>query len=264
MCAAPQLDWTNLPELLPLCIEFAVKKHDEGRLDPHEVASRIANELGVDDIDAYASDAFKTLMEEGVGLAFESADAAAIAAIFAKNSKPVMTAVMAFAQGSAGKEELVRALNELCFGSSAELQAVLQKSLHISDKLADEMSNALGPYAVSVYCFAATFKIYKSATDDAKAATQRRIEIERLANEALARLRAERSALDVFLSDWMLERIIPFSEGVQAIDRAVLEDDDDAYIAANSDLWKLLGRETGYSTASEFDDLMLSDDAFRL
>ena len=45
---------------------------------------------------------------------------------------------------------------------------------------------------------------------------------------------------------------------------AILEDDDNAYIAANADLWKLLGREAAYSNAAEFDELMLSDDVFRL
>ena len=84
MCAAPQFDWTNLAKLLSLCIEFAANKHEGGHLDSREVASRIANELDVDDIVTNASDAFGELIEEGVGLAFENADAVAIAAVFAK------------------------------------------------------------------------------------------------------------------------------------------------------------------------------------
>ena len=264
MDGVPQLDWSSLSKLLPLCIEFATKRREEGRLDVREVMSRIAGEFGVEDVDAFAADRFQSLLSEGLGLAFESAEAAEIAAVFARNSKPVMTAVMAFAQGSADGVEFVRTLNELCFGSSDALQAILQKSLHIPDAVADEISSALGPYTVSVYCFAVTFKIYKSTAADAEAAKERRIEAERLASEALAQLQAERAEMDAFLSGWMLERIIPFSEGVQAMDRAILEDDDDAYVAANADLWRLLGREVAYRDASGFDDLMLSDSAFLL
>ena len=264
MSETPQLDYAALTRLLPLCIEFAEKKHAEETIDPHEAISRIGKEFGIQDVDKFAVDQLQKALTEGMGLAFENADATEIAAVFAKNSGPVMTAAVKFAQKATDKAELVRTLNELCLGSTAELQAILQKSLGIPDSLADSISNKLGPYTVSVYCFAAAFKIYKSAAADAEAARERRIEIECLANEAIAKLKAERAEMDKLLSDWMLDRLLPFSEGVQAMDRAILEDDDDAYIAANAGLWNLLGREAAYSTASEFDNLMLSDEAFRL
>ena len=264
MSDTPQLEWSTLPKLLPLCIEFAKKKHEEGAIDLHEAVERIGQEFGIEDIDQYSVDQLQKLLTEGFSLAFEDTDAEAIATVFINNSKPVMAAIVKFVQEKDGEVELIQTLTELCLGSTKELQAILQKSLQIPDVIADEISNVLGPYTVSVYCFAAAFKIYKSAAADARAAKERRIEIERLANEAITQLKAERATLDKLLSDWMLERIIPFSEGVQAMDRAILEDDDNAYIAANADLWKLLGREAAYSNAAEFDELMLSDDVFRL
>ena len=259
-----QLDWAAIPKLLPVCLEFADKKRNKESIDLREAVNRIGGALGIEDVDQFSADRFQAFLADGLGGAFDDANANAIAAVFAKNSKPLMTAFASFAHGDMNVAALKRTMDELCLGSTGELQAILQKSLHIPDELASVISDKLGPYTVTVYCFAAAFKIYAAAAADAKAAKERRIEAERLANEAIAKLKAERAEMDKILSDWMLDRIIPFSEGVQAMDRAILDDDDDAYITANADLWKLLGREAAYSNASEFDDLMLSDDAFKL
>lgn len=260
----PQLEWSALPRLLSLCVQFAEEKHKNGTIDIHEAMASIGKELGIEDIDTYSAELVQKTLREGIGFAFENADAKAIAAIFIKNSKPVMTVIAKFAQGAINEKELVQTLNGLCFSSASELQTILQKSLHIPDALADSIADVLGPYTVSVYCFAAAFKIYKTAAADAKAAKERRIEAERLANEAIAQLKSERAEMEKLLSAWMLERIIPFSEGAQAMDRAILEDDDDAYIAANAQLWELFGRKAAYSNATEFDELMLSDATFKL
>ena len=253
-----------LEKLLPICLDFARRKHAGEKIDLQEAANTIAQALGIENIDEHAVQQIEKTLQEGLGQAFEHADAAAIAAIFVQSCEPVMSALLEFAQGGKTAEELVTLLNELCFGSAESLQSILKKALGISGETAESISKIFGDYAVSVYCFAAAAKIYNAAARDAKLAKERRIEIERLANESIAHLEAERADMENMLNGWLLERLVPFGEGMSAMDQAILENDDDGFIRANAELWKLLGRDAAYKNASEFDALMESDEVFKL
>ena len=65
MSETPQLEWANLPQLLPLCIEFADKKHAGETIDLHEAVERIGNELGIEDVNSFALNKFKNAMPFG-------------------------------------------------------------------------------------------------------------------------------------------------------------------------------------------------------
>ena len=55
-----------------------------------------------------------------------------------------------------------------------------------------------------------------------------------------------------------------FEAGAEAMDSSLLADDADGYIAANANLQRLLGREQQFHNQEEFEDLMASDDVFKL
>ena len=264
MSESLQFEWSALEELLPLCADFVKQKHEGADVDLREAVDAIGRALGIEDVDAFAVDKFNTAMKDGLGLVMSGEDAAAIAALFVKNSKPVMELVVQFATGGSDAVTLVRALNKVCFGDTEMLQSILQHALGISDQAAGSLANAYGPYLVSIYCFTAAFKIYQRAAKDAKLARERRMEAERLSQEAIALIKTEREEMNNLLSNYLLARLLPFDEGVAAMDRAVLDDDDDGFIRANAGLWEVFGRESQYSSAAEFEDLMLSDEAFKL
>lgn len=264
MSEAVQLDWSALKNLMSLCREFEKQSREGEEIELHDAAKKIAQAFGIEDLDKYAKKQFESAMENGVGQAFDKDSAKAIAAIFAGNCKPAMTLVFEYARGGKDATEFIAGLNKICFKSTDKLQSVLQSSLGISDEAASLLTGELGPYLVSVYCFAAAYKIYQSAARDAEAASERRIEAERLSNEAVAQLKARRTEMEALLNSYLLSQLIPFSEGVAAMDQAIVDDDDDGFIFANAELWGLFGRDTQYCTSSEFDGLMLSDDAFRL
>ena len=259
-----KITWQSARDLLELCQEFKTQKNDSQEVDLHDAVKKVGQAFGIEDIDKYAKQKFKGAMESGLGEVFEKGDAKAIAGIFAGNCKPVMGAVYEFAKGGLKPEEFIAELNKVCFGSADKLQAALQKSLGVPDDVAQVLADKLGPYLVSVYCFAAAYKIYQKAASDAAEAKERRVEAERLSEEAVAQLRVEREALEGILSDYLLDRLLPFEEGVVAMDQAILEDNDDGFIAANAQLWELFGRQAQYKDASEFEELMLSDEHFRL
>lgn len=264
MSEAIQLDWSALEKLLPICADFAKQKHEGADVDLRETINAIGQALGIEDVEAFAVDQLKAAMETGLGQVMSSKDAAAIAALFAENSKPIMELVIKFATGGSDAVDFVRALNKICFSSTDKLQLILQHSLGITDEAAASLAGTFGPYLVSIYCFIAAFKIYQRAAKDAQLAKERRIEAERLSKEAIARVKAEREEMNNLLSAYMLNRLLPFDEGIAAMDQAILDDDDDGFIRANAELWRVFGREAQYSNAAEFEDLMLSDETFKL
>ncbi len=175
-----------------------------------------------------------------------------------------MSLAFEFARGEVDSRKFASTLNGLCLENVASLESMLQQALGIPTELSGFLAQKLGPYLVSMYAFAAAYKIYARAAADAQLARDRRIAIERLANEAVGQLQRQRAEMEGFVDTYLLNRLEPFQEGLSAASRAILDNDDDAYIAANNKLWDIFGRESQYENAKEFDDLILSEEVFRL
>lgn len=259
-----RVDWSSLLDLLPACMEFREQALNGEETDLHEVADRVGAAFGISDVDAFAANKVRDAMQDGFAEGLNGPEAKALAGLFASSCKPIMSLVVQFARGGMSAPELLAGMNDVCFGNVSEMQAILQKGLGVPDKTAEFLAGKLGPYLVSVYAFAAAYKIYAKAAKDAELARERRIKIERLANESIAQLQAEREEMERFVDACLLDKLQPFSEGITAMDQAVIDSDDDGYIAANAQLWELFGRKAQYATADEFDDLMQSDEVFRL
>lgn len=264
MASELTLDWSSLVKIIPLCLEFRERALRHEDIDLRDAASRVGTVFGVDDIDQFAVQKIRAAMENGLADAFRSSDAKELAGLFAANARPVMELIARYAQGKLTAEKLIAGLNELCFSNVEKMQLILEEAIGVPDAVAEFLTGKLGPYLVSLYAFAAAYKIYERADQDAALAYERRLEIEQLANEAIAELKRQRSEMEDLVESCLLDQLEPFSEGIAAMDQAVLDCNDDEYIAANAELWRLFRRGTQYETAAEFDGLMLSEDAFRL
>lgn len=258
------LDWQALVNLIPACIEFKEQTARSESPDLHAIAVQAGAALGISDVDQFAVGKVRSALQEGFAGAFDSEGSKELAALFAKNARPVMGLVVKFAQGNLDTSSLVSELNKLCFGNAANIQQVLQESLGVPDQTAEFLARKLGPYLTSVYAFTGAYKIYERAAGDVELARERRIEIERLVDEAIDELKKQRDEMECFVETYMLNKLEPFSNSIYAMNEAILDDDDDQYIAANTELWELFGRSSQYESAEEFDDLMLSDEVFKL
>lgn len=259
-----RVDWAALLDLFPACMEFRDQALSGEEVDLHEVADRVGAAFGISDVDAFVASKVKDAMQDGFAEGLNGPEAKALAGLFASSCKPIMSLVMQFARGGMSAPELLDGMNNICVGNVDKMQTLLQRGLGVPDKTAEYLAGKLGPYLVSVYAFAAAYKIYAKAAKDAELARERRIKIERLANESIAQLQAEREEMDCFVDACLLDKLQPFSEGMAAMDQAVIDSDDDGYIAANARLWELFGREAQYKNADELDALMQSDEVFRL
>ena len=259
-----QINDDTLARLLPLCVQFCKEYKETKTVDLQAAADKVGSVFGIEDVNAFAQAKLENGLIEGFKFAMSEEDAKELTAVFADTFEPAASAIHSFAKGGCASGELLNTLNELAANSTDSIQAILQNSLGIPDELADLLSEKLGPYTVSVYCLAATYKIYRKCAQDAALAKEKRIEIERRCNGAIAQIKAERAEMEKLFNTYMLDNLPAFSDSVSAIDQAILDNDDDGFIAANADLWELFGRKCQYRTAQEFDDFMLSDEAFVL
>lgn len=262
------LSWDALQQLMPLCVEFSEQRKRGEQIDLHDAVNKAAAALGIEDLDGELkqrlSQGLEGTLKEGLGTAFGEEDSKALAAILAGAAEPAAALVLGYAKGELGAEQLVGGLNQLLADNAGALQEALVHSLGIPEELAQPLAEKLGDYQISILCFAAAYKIYRQAARDLCIAREHRIEVERLCADAIAQLKAQRDQMEQLLGAYLLDRLVPFEQGIHAMDEALAAGDDDAFVAANAELWELFGYKAQYSSASEFDDLMLSDQAFKL
>lgn len=108
------------------------------------------------------------------------------------------------------------------------------------------------------------FKEIKTSSDEYKAAREERIRIEQECDVAIQMLQEYRDEMELVVSEYMVEHLTVFGEGLDMMDSALESDDTDKFIQGNNMIQKELGRDSSFSSQDEFDGLMLSDGDFKL
>ena len=63
---------------------------------------------------------------------------------------------------------------------------------------------------------------------------------------------------------YFTEKLEVFRNGIDAMDAAMLEGDINGFLSSNTQIQTALERKPQFHTQKEFDDLMLSDESFKL
>jgi hypothetical protein len=63
---------------------------------------------------------------------------------------------------------------------------------------------------------------------------------------------------------YLTEHLEIFETGFAAMNQAIMDGDVDGYIKGNAEIQRILGFDTQFTNQQEFDDLMVSDIAFKL
>ena len=107
-------------------------------------------------------------------------------------------------------------------------------------------------------------KICSEAISEYQEAKEERIRIQKGCDEQIQILTEYRKDIEKEVSGYLVSNITVFDEAFTIMDDAILNNDSDAYIDANSKIQKKLGRDSQFHSQNEFDDLMTSDDDFKL
>lgn len=261
MSQAITLDWNSASKLISVLVEFHNSRKNNEKVDLGDAADKIAAAFGIEDVTSFLEESIQGGLSESLG----EQGSSAVSAIVAKMYKPVVMGIGKYIQGDINAHQLLDNLNDTYLDGAREFTRVLQNALGFD--LPEDAASLMENYSlviVSVYCFAAAYKIYRKAADDAQIARERRIEVEKLCEESVSQLKARRLEMQAMVDDYLLGHLMPFEVGMKAMDKAVFENDDDGYISSNMELWQALGHEGQYRSKAEFDSLMSSDEAFRL
>ena len=101
----------------------------------------------------------------------------------------------------------------------------------------------------------------KKSLADLKIATENRILIEQECAERIQMIRENRSMMEEAVSDYLYGKMTIFTQAFASMDRAITENDIDAYLAGNNMIQAELSGTTMFSTMDEFDDLMVSENS---
>lgn len=251
----------ELINLLPILLEFIEEKGAKETIDPEETVRKIAKAFGISNLAEFASGKIAAALSEQIG----EENAKKLASIIVSIGIAVAKNVSDYVKGSLSPIDLVSNLDGLYADKTGMLVDVVKSSYKI--ELSPEMEELLKRYsldALAIYCFIAAYKIYEKASDDAQIAHENRLVIERRCKESIAGYERYRFEMETLVDKYLGTRIGFFESGIDAMDSAILADDTDGYIAANASLQESLGRHQQFHTQKEFDDLMRSDDVFKL
>ncbi len=107
-------------------------------------------------------------------------------------------------------------------------------------------------------------KTCKESISEYQEAKEERIRIQKECEEHIQVLMEYRSDLESVVSEYFISNISVFDEAFTQMDEAILNNDSDSYIDANLKIQKQLGKDMQFHSQSDFDDLMSSDDDFKL
>ena len=117
---------------------------------------------------------------------------------------------------------------------------------------------------VSEIAFTEVYKILKQVDEQAELQHEHRVLVQQECEKSIALMRQYREDLNVYVSNYISERMEVFEQGISIMDSAILNNDTNGYIKGNIEIQKMLNYHVQFTNEDEFDDFMNSDDAFVL
>ena len=103
-----------------------------------------------------------------------------------------------------------------------------------------------------------------TALTEKQLAHEERVRIEAEVHEHIKILNAQRSEMEMVVTEYMEHRLEIIEQAFDQIELAILEDNSDLFIGGNNMIQAMLGRQAQFTSQDEFDALMDMDDAFVL
>lgn len=117
---------------------------------------------------------------------------------------------------------------------------------------------------ISFYAAMAAYREVEKSAEEYAAAQDERIALERESHAFIQMLEAYRAEMNDWVNRYLSKHISVFRTSFAVMDRAILENDADRFIQGNADIQRILNYDVQFTNQQEFDDLMDSDEPFKL
>ena len=242
----------------------------KGEIEPKDAAAAVAKDTGTGAAVSYAT-AFTGAVVKG---SMQNASSAYVRSLSKTNlASGLVTTTMdvgktmtRYIRGELTGAQCVEQLGEQGVG---ELGAAMYASIAVAS-VSGSGSVALSVIAGmagSTLGYAAAVAVYQELATSLKEyelAKEQRIQAEQECAEAVLMIRQYRQEMDRAVEQYLTDHLEVISSGFQAMDESILAGDTAGVLAGNAAIQEVLGRKAQFQTQDEFDDLMLSDAAFKL
>ena len=242
----------------------------KGEIEPKDAAAAVAKDTGTGAAVSYAT-AFTGAVVKG---SMQNASSAYVRSLSKTNlASGLVTTTMdigktmtRYIRGELTGAQCVEQLGEQGVG---ELGAAMYASVAVAS-VSGSGSVALSVIAGmagSTLGYAAAVAVYQELAASLKEyelAKEQRIQAEQECAEAVLMIRQYRQEMDRAVEQYLTDHLEVISSGFQAMDESILAGDTAGVLSGNAAIQEVLGRKAQFQTQDEFDDLMLSDAAFKL
>ena len=242
----------------------------KGEIEPKNAAIEVAKDTGTGAALSYAT-AFSGAVVKG---AMQNASSGYVRAL-SKTSLPaqmVSTTVNVgkvmkrYINGEISGAKCIEQLGEDGFG---ELGAAMYSTIAVAavqgaGKTALTIVAGAAGASIGYMAAVAVYQELSTSLKEYEFAVAERKRIEEECAEAVELLRQYREEMIQSYEKYFIEHLTEFKDGLDAMDQAIEDDDADKFLASNAQVQSALSRKIQFASQQEFDDLMMSDEDFKL
>lgn len=242
----------------------------QGRKEPKEATISVISDIGTGAafsyVTAFSGALIKGTMQNASSVYVRGLSKTNLAAGLVSTTVDVGKTMIRYIKGEISGAQCVEELGERGVGeigsamyATIAVAAVGGSGPVILTVVAGMAGSTLG-YAAAV----AVYQELSTSLKEYELAKEERIRIEAECHEAIQLIRQYRMEMNTAVEKYLSEHLKTFEDSFLSMDEAILKNDINGFLSGNAEFQMLLGREVQFRSQKDFEDLMLSDNDFKL
>ncbi len=242
----------------------------KGEKEPQTAAADVLKQTGKGTVNGYVASfsgaAINGIMRNSSSQYVRAISHTNLASGLVSTTMNVVKTVNKYITGQLSGAQCVEELGEQGVG---EIGAALYSTIALASVkgVSSAAIKVIAGLAGSTFGYAAAVAVYQelsTALKEYELAKEERISVEQECQEAVKLILQYRQEMNDIIEHKLSQYYGSISDGFRSMDEAIIANDADGFIAGNAIIQQCLGRTSQFSTQSEFDDLMLSNEALKL
>ncbi len=243
----------------------------KGEKNVEEAAMEVACDMGksasVSYVTAFSGSVLKGVMQNSGSSYIRSLSKTNIATSMVETTMIVKRVIGKYAKGEISGGECVEMLGKQGVGELGSLMLSGVSTAAVAGVGSSSLVTVVAGMTGATFGYVAATAVYQELSTSLKEyelAKEERIRVEKECEKSICLIKQYRTEMNELVETYLTDNIHVFEDGFKQMDQFILDNDVNGFIRGNADIQKLLGREMQYANIEEFNELMLSDAAYRL